>query len=61
MNGRFTHCFHDEDAMKWAKAVARRCSRRTLEPAMLKAANLRLKLLKWSSAKLNKQVREKRQ
>ena len=57
MNARFFHTFHDEDSMGWAKGVAKKVSRRTLESAMLKCANLRLALLRWRTSQLNKQSR----
>lgn len=59
MNPRFFHTFHDEDSMGWAKCVAKKVSRRTLESAILKCANLRLALLRWRTSQLNNQSRRR--
>ena len=56
LNPRFFHTFHDEDAKGWAKSVARKVSRLTLERSMLKCANLRLKMLSWHIPILNEQM-----
>ena len=56
-NGRFFHAFADEDAMKWAKLIARKSPRRNLEKGLLRAANLRLGMLKWKTRLLNRQNR----
>ena len=60
LNGRYFHAFSDEDAMKWAKMIARKAPRVHLEKAVLRAANLRLSMLRWRTRSLNEQVERRR-
>ena len=47
--------------MKWAKMIARKAPRVHLEKAVLRAANLRLSMLRWRTRSLHEQVKRRRE
>ena len=44
VNSRHTHCFVDEDSMKWSKLLCKRYPAKNLELFLMKASRLRMGL-----------------
>ena len=58
-NTRHSHCFTDEDAMRWLKTIARKTNATHFEKMVLRASRLRLKLTTLKSRFLNQSAAQR--